>query len=218
MATVEKTQNYNLIKYGGITYPIFLADNNTNMDILDSLIKAIKDDIIDIQRVIDTVDTRNIDDLIARLSALEVKVDNNANLISGLIESLNGLGLIVDNNRTQIASILSQLTTINSDIADLKHRCDNMLSVLNEHGEKLLTIDTAIETINSNLARLREDVIGNAQDIQTLATQIGILGANKQDKLIAGTGITIDTNVISATGTGAVIGTYDSTNENLTLG
>ena len=42
---------------------------------------------------------------------------------------------------------------------------------------------------------------------------------NKQDKLTAGVGITIDeNNVISATGGGNVIGDYDSATENLLLG
>lgn len=75
MSTIQKTQNYDLTKYVGVKLPLFLGDHSHDMEIIDRLIKAINDDISDIQRVIDTVSTQNIDDLIARMMALEVKVD-----------------------------------------------------------------------------------------------------------------------------------------------
>lgn len=217
MSTIEKTHNYDLTKYVGIKLPLFLIDYGNDMEIIDALIKSINDDISEIQRVIDTVSTQNIDDLIARIMALEVKVDNNANLISGLLESLNGLSDEVVKNRNRIASLTTQLEQAQSDISELKQCCDNVLSVLNEHGYAIAQNTTAITNINNEINRIKQDVIGNAQDIQTLATQLANGLAQKQDKLTAGTGISIVDNVISATGGGGgVIGTYD--NGNLILG
>lgn len=217
MSTIQKTNNYDLTKYVGMKLPLFLIDHSHDMEIIDALIKGINDDIVDIQRVIDTVSTQNIDDLIARILALEVKVDNNANLISGLLESLNGLSDEVVKNRNRIASLTTQLEQAQSDISELKQCCDNVLSVLNEHGSAITQNATAIENINNEINRIKQDVIGNAQDIQTLATQLASGLAQKQDKLIAGSGISIVDNVISATGGGGgVIGTYD--NGNLILG
>ena len=217
MSTIEKTTNYDLTKYVGIEYPLFLNDHSHDMEIIDALIKGINDDIVDIQRVIDTVSTQNIDDLIARIMALEVKVDNNANLIQSLLTSLAGLTSEVGKNTNRIAALTSELETAKEDIATLKQCCDNVLSVLNEHGASITQNTNAIENINNEISRIKQDVIGNAQDIRTLATQLATSLDNKQDKLIAGTGISIVDNVISATGgSGNVIGTYND--GNLTLG
>ena len=217
MSTIQKTQNYDLTKYVGIKYPLFLNDHSRDMEIIDSLIKAINDNISDIQRVIDTVSTQNIDDLIARIMALEVKVDNNANLIQSLLTSLTGLTSEVGKNTNRIAALTSELEAAKEDIATLKQCCDNVLSVLNEHGASITQNTTAIENINNEINRIKQDVIGNAQDIQTLATQLATSLDNKQDKLIAGSGISIVDNVISSTGgSGNVIGTYND--GNLTLG
>lgn len=218
MSTLKKTDNYDLTKYEGITYPLFLGDFGDNMDIIDRLIKSINDDIADIQRVIDTVSTQNIDDLLARLMALEVKVDNNAGMIEGLLTNLNNLNQIVGRQNNKIADIVNELNAAKADIDALKTKCDQCISILNEHTSQIAENSTAIENINNNINRIREDVIGNAQDIQTLATQIRIMAENKQDKLQAGAGIDITDNVISVTGAGNVVGTYDATSENLTLG
>lgn len=217
MSTIQKTQNYDLTKYVGIKYPLFLNDHSHDMEIIDALIKGINDDIVDIQRVIDTVSTQNINDLIARIMALEVKVDNNANLIQSLLTSLAGLTSEVGKNTNRIAALITELEAAKDDIATLKQCCDNVLSVLNEHGASITQNTNAIENINNEINRIKQDVIGNAQDIQTLATQLATSLDNKQDKLIPGTGISIVDNVISSTGgSGNVIGTYND--GNLTLG
>ena len=217
MSTIEKTTNYDLTKYVGVKLPLFLGDHSRDMEIIDALIKGINDDIDDIQRVIDTVSTQNIDDLIARMMALEVKVDNNANLIQSLLTSLAGLTSEVGKNTNRIAALTSELETAKEDIATLKQCCDNVLSVLNEHGASITQNTNAIENINNEINRIKQNVIGNAQDIQTLATQLATSLDNKQDKLIPGIGISIVDNVISSTGgSGNVIGTYSD--GNLTLG
>ena len=137
MSTINKTPNFGLTTYVGIDKPLFLGDHSHDMEIIDSLIKAINDDIIDIQRVIDTVSTQNIDDLIARMLALEVKVDNNANLIQHLLTSLAGLTSEVGKNTNRIAALTGELEAAKEDIAILKQCCDNVLSVLNEHGASI---------------------------------------------------------------------------------
>lgn len=217
MSTIKRTPNLGLTTYVGIDNPLFLGDHSHDMEIIDSLIKAINDNISDIQRVIDTVSTQNIDDLIARMMALEVKVDNNANLIQSLLTSLAGLTSEVGKNTNRIVALTAELNTAKEDISNLKQCCDNVLSVLNEHGASITQNTNAIENINNEISRIKQDVIGNAQDIQTLATQLATSLDNKQDKLIAGSGISIVDNVISSSGgSGNVIGTYND--GNLTLG
>lgn len=217
MSTIEKTDNYDLTKYVGMTLPLFLIDHSRDMDIIDALIKGINDNISEIQGVIDTVSTQNIDDLLARIMALEVKVDNNANIIQSLLSSLQGLTNEVEKNRNRISSITATLESALNDIEILKQKCDNVITILGTHGKEITQNTLAIENINNELSRIKENVLGNAQDIQTLATQLATGLENKQDKLIAGTGISIENNVISAIGgSGNVIGTYD--NGNLILG
>lgn len=217
MSTIAKTPNYDLTTYVGIDNPLFLGDHSHDMEIIDSLIKAINDNISDIQRVINTVSTQNIDDLIARMMAIEVKVDNNANAISNLLTSYNGLSKEINKNTNRINAINDKLTDIQSDITELKNCCQNVLSILTEYGNRITTNENAITYINNEISRIKENVTGNTTDIHTLATQISNIGASKQDKLTAGTGITIEDNVISAVGgSGGVIGTYD--NGNLILG
>lgn len=216
MSTIEKTANYNLITYKGIKYPLFLGDMNENMLIVDALLKSVNDSISDIQAVINTVSTQNIEDLMARLMALEVKVDNNANVINGLLDSLSGLTAEVGKTNNRVSAIISELETAKSDIEYLKQCCDNVVSTLTNHGEAITQNTTAITNINNEIARMKENIIGNTQDIQTVATQIGALIESKQDKLIPGTGISIVDNVISASGGSGVVGTYSD--GNLTLG
>lgn len=218
MSTIQKTQNYDLTKYVGTKLPLFLGDHSHDMEIIDSLIKAINDDISDIQRVINTVSTQNIDDLIARIMALEVKVDNNANTIANLLAQYGGLASEINKNTNRIANLNTQLQTVQSDIEELKRCCDNVLTTLSNHGDRISINETAINNINAEINRIKENVLGNATDIRTLATQIANILETKQDKLIAGTGIRIEDNVISVIGGGGggVIGTYD--NGNLILG
>ena len=219
MSTISKTENFNLTKYVGTRYPLFLNDFGENMEVIDALIKAINDDIADINRVIDTVSTQNIDDLIARIMALEVKVDNNANMIANMLVSIDGLSSEIGKNTNRIAVLTSALTEAQNDIANLKQCCDNVLTTLTEHGNRISANEESITNINSEIERIKQNVIGNAQDIETVATQVANLIAGKQDKLVPGTGIRIDGNVISATGGGGgVIGTYNSATEDLTLG
>ena len=215
MSTINKTPNLGLTQYTGLTYPLFFGDYSKDMGVIDELVKSIEDDISEIQSIIDTVSTQNINDLIARLSALEIKVDNNANIINSLLNSITGLISEVDNNKTEIANLKTELETAKSDIDELKRCCDNVLSVLNSHGERLTTNETAIENINNEIVRMKENIIGNAQDIATVATQISNIIANKQDKLIAGNGIRIVDNVISSYGA-SVVASYSD--ENLILG
>lgn len=218
MSTISKTSYYDLTKYEGVDKPKFLGDMNVNNDKIDNALHGIDSRLLNVERVIDTVSTQNIDDMLARLGALEVKVDVNANSIRGLTDSVNGLSTRVTNNTNNITLLRADLTSAQSDIDELKMCCDNVRTTLVEHGNKISANETAINNINALLVRMNEDIIGNTQDIQTLATQINTILESKQDKLIEGTGIKIEDNVISVDGAGNVVGTYDSSTENLTLG
>lgn len=209
MSKIVKTPNYNLIKFDGIKYPLFLNDFSENMSIIDALINSINEDIEDINRIIDTVSTQNIDNLTARLDALEVKVDNNANIIASLADNLRSLSDEVVKNRNNITNIYSIINELQTDVADLKTCCQDVRNVLTTYGDRISNNENNITTINTELARVKNDVIGNARDIATLATQIQYVVDNKQDTLVPGTGITINGNVISASGGGTtVVGTY----------
>lgn len=199
MSTIQKTDNYNLTLYNNVEYPLFLGDYSNDMRIIDRLFKSINDSIADIQRVIDTVSTQNIDNLTARLGALEVKVDNNASAIESITRSIAGLDSKINKNIADIATINGTLATVQSDIEELKRRCDSTDTTLSLHNGRISANERAITSINEEIPRIKADVLGNARDIETLATQIASIGESKQDTLIAGTGISIANNVISTT-------------------
>ena len=218
MSTISKTSYYELTKYEGVDKPKFLGDISNDHQKIDNALHSINQRMQAVEEVIDTVSTQNIDDMLARLGALEVKVDANANSIRGLSDSINGLSTRVTNNTNNIASLGATLTDAQRDIENLKQCCDEVRTVLVQYGDRISGNETAIANINNQLTRMNEDIIGNAQDITTVATQINTLIESKQDKLIEGTGIKIEDNVISVDGAGNVVGTYDSSTENLTLG
>ena len=218
MSTISKTNHYDLTKYEGVDKPKFLGDISDDNQKIDEALHSINQRMQAVEEVIDTVSTQNIDDMLARLGSLEVKVDANANSIRGLADSINGLSTRVTNNTNNIASLGATLTDAQHDIENLKQCCDEVRTVLTQYGDRISGNETAITNINNQLTRMNEDIIGNAQDIATVATQINTLIESKQDKLIAGTGIKIEDNTISVDGAGNVVGTYNSSTENLTLG
>ncbi len=218
MSTISKTNHYDLTKYEGVDKPKFLGDISDDNQKIDDALHDINQRMQAVEEVIDTVSTQNIDDMLARLGAIEVKVDANANSIRGLADSINGLSTRVTNNTNNIASLSATLTDAQRDIDNLKQCCDEVRTVLTQYGDRISGNETAITNINNQLIRMNEDIIGNAQDIATVATQINTIIVTKQDKLIAGAGIKIEGNTISADGAGNIIGTYDSSTENLTLG
>ena len=167
-----------------------------------------------IEEVIETVSTQNIRDLQDRLLAVEVKVDNNANAILALTNNYNELSGRVNENNLHILALRRDLTTAQNDIEYLKQCCDNVRTTLTEHAESIANNALAIQNIDTEIERMKANIAGNTQDIATLATQNQVLIESKQDKLIAGAGITIEGNVISAQGSG-LVGTYS--NENLAL-
>ena len=218
MSTISKTNYYELTKYENVDKPKFLNDISDDNQKIDNALQGINERMNAVESVIETVSTQNIDDMLARLGAVETKVDANANSIRGLTDSINGLSTRVTNNTNNIALLGTSLKTAQDDIDNLKQCCDEVRTVLVEYGSRISGNETAIQNINNVLTRMNEDIIGNAQDIATVATQINTLIESKQDKLIEGTGIKIEDNVISVDGAGNVVGTYNSTTENLTLG
>lgn len=216
MAKITRTLHYLLHKYSGITYPLFLNDHNEDMDIIDNALDGLDDRLEHVEDVIHTVSTQNIDDLMERLRAVEVKVDNNATSILTLTTSLNTVDNKVNTNSSRINVLNNSINSIQSDITELKQCCNNVRTTLVEYGGRLSTNETAINNINAEIERIKADVLGNSQDITTLSTQIQTLINTKQDVLEAGAGIDITDNVISVTAN--VVGSYDSANENLTIG
>ena len=218
MSKIITTINYLLHKYGGIKYPLFLNDFNDNMDIIDEVMKGIDDRLVDVERVIDTVSTQNIDDLMARLAALEIKVDNNASAINNLLTQQTVLSNRITANANAISTINATLIDVESDISELQSCCETVNNTLANHETRISTNTTAIDNINSEIDRIKQNVAGNSQDIITLGTQIQTLDSTKQNVLTAGSGISIVNDVISATGSGGgVIGSYDSDTENVNL-
>lgn len=76
-----------------------------------------------------------------------------------------------------------------------------------------VTYDDSQTHLNASNVQQAIEALDARTDTQS--GQIEVLSANKQDKLTAGSGISIQNNVISSTGTASVVTEYDSANEKL---
>jgi archaellum component FlaC len=76
---------------------------------------------------------------------------------------------------------------------------DNEITELQNHGE---VIDERLENLEASILAINESIGGINQTLSTHTSQIQGLENNKQDVLTAGENITIENNVISASGGG----------------
>lgn len=113
------------------------------------------------------------------------EVDTTA--ISAEIETING----------EISAINSSITGINKTVTDLSGQVTTVETDL-ENLKK--TTDTNINGLNSAITDLNETVTDNSGDIAKIEADVVTLQTGKQEKLTAGPNITIENNVISASG------------------
>jgi len=145
-----------------------------------------------------------LDDMISGLAsqsdldALELRVQTNENNISTNTSDISGLSSDVQTNTSNINTLqtnqgaLSNLNTTNKS---------SLVNAINEVNTQVETNTSAISTNTSDISNLDSRLTTAEGNISTNATNITNLGTSKQDKLVAGTGISIDpvTNVIDGT-------------------
>ena len=113
----------------------------------------------------------------------------------------------VANNAADIVAANGNISTNTNDINGLKDRmatAEGQIAThdtkINQHTQGINGLTTDVNGLKTDVNRLKTDVNGLKTDVNGLKTDVNGLNNSKQDKLTAGTNITITNDVISAKG------------------
>ena len=145
-----------------------------------------------------------LDDMISGLAsqsdldALELRVQTNENNISTNTSDISNLTSDVRTNTSNINTLQTNQGALNNLNTTDK---SSLVNAINEVNTQVGVNTSAISTNTSDISNLDGRLTTAEGNISTNATNITNLGTSKQDKLVAGTGISIDpvTNVIDGT-------------------
>lgn len=230
MSKRKQTENLHLYTYENARgLPTFLRDWSDNCEIIDAESVHVQDEIDALdtrlttaEDTIESLSPESILDYKTRLDALERKSNAQANLIEAITREQTVQNNLINKNKTDIDALRVNIDNNTSNINQLRIDVDaNRVDITTANG-RIDALEVRVDNLEHEVIDLTNDIIGLGENITDIATQLeavtNILN-EKQDKLTAGAGIRIENNVISATGQGGgVIGTYDATTENLTLG
>lgn len=141
--------------------------NNT----VDPTLEAYDGRLDAIEAVIATVSTQNIDDMIARIDALEEKVNTNAQNIDTLTENYDRLEDRVTANEQALGTISGNIATLSNRVTLLETCCTEVRATLVELRTDVNKNASDIADILIRLTRDESNIAGNAQDIILLAQQ-----------------------------------------------
>ena len=106
----------------------------------------------------------------------------------------------VANNAADIVAANGNISTNTNDINGLKDRMATAEGQIATHDTKINQHTQGINGLTTDVNGLKTDVNGLKTDVNGLKTDVNGLNNSKQDKLTAGTNITITNDVISAKG------------------
>lgn len=139
-----------------------------------------------------------IEQLDKAIDSYSTKFNEYDTKISDLDTKVSSYDSRIEQMKTEVDNVREQYTTItNVDIPEIKNNVEllsqtvgsNYIEFFNHKSDSELKFNT----IETNLTNLNNK-------IETNVTNITSLNTNKQDKLTAGSGITIENNVISSNG------------------
>ena len=133
-----------------------------------------------------------------QIATHETKINQHTQSINGLTTDVNGLttdinGLKTDVNglKTDVNGLSTDVNGLKTDVSGLKTDVNGLKTDVNDLKGRMTTAEGQIATHETKINQHTQSISGLSADIDNLRT-------SKQDKLTAGTGITIDNNVISS--------------------
>lgn len=153
------------------TYTDRIIALETGMESVNNTLTEYDGRLDSIESVIETVSTQYVEDLRARLDAVEVKVDSNANDISSLNDRVANLTSRITFAERDIVDTNSRIDGIDTRVTTLEGCCETVNQVLTEHNGRITDNANEIIGIKARLDVDENNIAGNATDIQTLATQ-----------------------------------------------
>ena len=167
-----------------------LGNANARIDATNTNVANNAQDIIAANGNIST-NTNDISGLKGRMATAEGQIATHETKIDQHTQSINGLSTDVNGLNTDVNGLKTDVNGLKTDVNGLKERMTTAEGQIATHETK---IDQHTQSING----LSTDVNGLKTDVNGLKTDVNGLKTSKQDKLTAGTGITIDNNVISS--------------------
>ena len=129
-----------------------------------------------IQSVIDTVSTANIEDLQRRLTAVEHKVDANAQLIATNLQYIQDIRVTLQSVDERLSNAEQRFVPIEADIEYLKSCCTLVQ-------ETLVEIQNSIDELFQKYQELKEQVDTNTRNIE--ANSLDIITVTRQAQINA---------------------------------
>lgn len=141
----------------------------------------------------------------SKISSLETTSASLSTRMSSAEQDIDNLQA----SDTQQTSKISALETTSADLktrmGTAEHDIDTLQASDAQHTTKISALEADMNNVKPRVGQLESDVGAlettvdqHTQSINALSTEVNGLKTSKQDKLTAGTGITIDNNVISA--------------------
>lgn len=138
---------------------------------VDTTLEAYDGRLDAIEEVIETVSTANINDLIARMDALEQKVDANTQSIDTLNDNvISAVNRIVD-LEAGLGTTNANLNSLAGRVTLLEDCCSSVRETLTDHNTRINKNASDISALDARLTRDETNIAGNASDITILATQ-----------------------------------------------
>ena len=145
-------------------YDLWKVDVDDTLVAYDGRLDAIED-------VIATVSTANINDLIARMDALEQKVDANTQSIDTLNDNLIGAVNRITDLEAELGTTNANLNALTGRVTTLEGCCEEVRTTLADHNSRINQNAGDISALDARLTRDETNIAGNASDITILATQ-----------------------------------------------
>ena len=185
MSKINHTENLNLTQYVNIRLPIFFNDYTDDMRKIDQAWGSIASRLSAVEEVIDKVSTQNIDDLIARIDALEEKVEVNSTQIHTINDKIDAIENRIADDETAIRNNTSQISALNGRVSVLEECCSEVRDTLTAHANKIAKNEDDISDILIRLERDESNIQGNARDIIILGEQVATNTKNIDDLMHA---------------------------------
>ena len=162
---------------------------------------------------------KGYDELVAKDATHDSKIATLETGLGNANARIDATNTNVANNAADIVAANNEIATNTNDISGLKGRmatAEGQIAThetkINQHTQSINGLTTNVNGLTTDVSGLKTDVNGLKTDVNGLTTDVnglttdvnGLntdvngLKTNKQDKLTAGDGITIDNNVISA--------------------
>ena len=145
-------------------YDLWKVDVDNTLTAYDGRLDAIEE-------VIETVSTANINDLIARMDALEQKVDANTQSIDTLNDNLIGAVNRITDLEAGLGTTNANLNALTGRVSLLEGCCEDVRTTLADHNSRINQNAGDISALDARLTRDETNIAGNASDITILATQ-----------------------------------------------